>query len=181
MFQNILVAMDTSAISKQVFDAALSLAKANNANLMLLHVLSEEEVGTPSPLISSLEYYPSLHEKNLELYREQREAAVKQGLELLRSRVDRAIAAGVSAQINQISGSPGRIICELARSWGADVIVTGRRGRSGLSELFLGSVSNYVMHHAPCSVLTVQQPVHVSTATTTARQGEEIANHRKIS
>jgi nucleotide-binding universal stress UspA family protein len=32
----------------------------------------------------------------------------------------------------------------------------GRRGRTGLSELFLGSVSNYVTHHAPCSVLTLK-------------------------
>ncbi len=39
---------------------------------------------------------------------------------------------------------------------GADLIVVGRRGRSGLSELILGSASNYVLHHAPCSVLTLQ-------------------------
>ncbi|MEO0350033.1 MAG: universal stress protein, partial [Cyanobacteria bacterium P01_A01_bin.15] len=51
--------------------------------------------------------------------------------------------------------------------WNADLIMMGRRGRSGFSELLLGSVSNYVMHHAPCSVLTVQgvlQPVAAVTA-----------------
>ncbi|CCQ49032.1 hypothetical protein CWATWH8502_2292 [Crocosphaera watsonii WH 8502] len=37
-----------------------------------------------------------------------------------------------------------------------DVIVMGHRGISGLQEFFLGSVSNYVLHHAPCSVLIVQ-------------------------
>lgn len=176
MFHKILVAMDTSATSKEVFDAALSLAQVNITNLMLLHVLSEEEVGTPTPLISSLEYYPSLNEKNLELYREQREAAARHGLELLRSRAAQAMTVRVSAEINQVVGSPGRTICQLARSWGADLIVTGRRGRTGLSELVLGSVSNYVMHHAPCSVLTVQHPVHDNTAAATADQ-TEMANY----
>ena len=35
-------------------------------------------------------------------------------------------------------------------------MVIGRRGHKNISEMFLGSVSNYVMHHAPCSVLVVQ-------------------------
>ncbi|MGF1516635.1 MAG: universal stress protein, partial [Nodosilinea sp.] len=51
--------------------------------------------------------------------------------------------------------SPGRVICTLAKTWAADLIVVGSHRRKGLSELFLGSVSNYVMHHAPCSVLVV--------------------------
>lgn len=159
MFEKILVAVDLSKNSKQVFDAALSLAKANNANLMLLHVVSEEEVGSPTPILPSLEYYPSVYERNMELYQQQREMLVKQGMELLRSRHRETIAAGVNGEFRQLSGSPGRIICDLASVWNADLIVTGRRGRTGLSEFFLGSVSNYVLHHAPCSVLTVQHQV----------------------
>lgn len=41
----------------------------------------------------------------------------------------------------------------VARNWQADVIVIDRRG---ISELLMGSVSNYVLHHAQCSVFTVQ-------------------------
>lgn len=51
------------------------------------------------------------------------------------------------------------MICDVARSWKADLIVLGRRGYSGVKELFLGSVSNYVLHHTPCSILTVQGAV----------------------
>lgn len=167
MFHRILVAMDTSTIGKSVFDEALALAKATGTNLMLLHVLSHEEKGSPSmSAFSSLEYYPGMSGKTLEICREQWETFEKHGLELLRSRTQEATAAGVATEYTQNPGSPGRTICDLARNWGADLIVMGRRGHSGLSELILGSVSNYVLHHAPCSVLTVQYP---STLSATAQ------------
>ena len=41
MFQKILVALDTSSLNRSVFEAALSLAKALNANVMLLHVVAK--------------------------------------------------------------------------------------------------------------------------------------------
>lgn len=164
MFHKILVAMDTSVIGKSVFEEALGLAKAVNASFMLLHVLSPEEKGSPNiPIFSGLEYYPGLSGKTIEIYQQQWSAFEKQGLELLRSRADEATAAGVSTEFTQNSGSPGKTICDLAQTWGADLIIMGRRGHSGLSELILGSVSNYVLHHAPCSVLTVQHTVTTST------------------
>jgi len=49
------------------------------------------------------------------------------------------------------------------------LVVVGRRGHSGLSELFLGSVSNYVLHRAPCSVLTIQGEA-LKKATQTAEE-----------
>ncbi len=173
MFHKILVAMDTSAIGKSVFAEALDLAKVTGASLMLLHVLSSEEKGSPNiSVFPSLEYYPGLSGKTLEIYQQQWSAFEKQGLELLRSRVDEATAAGVSTEFTQNRGSPGRTICDLARTWRAELIVVGRRGHSGLSELILGSVSNYVIHHAPCSVLTVQHTVN----TTKADQADQAAS-----
>lgn len=59
----------------------------------------------------------------------------------------------------------------MARSWNANIIVIGRRGHRGFTEFFLGSVSNYVMHHASCSVLTVQGPI---ISTTEASQNQEV-------
>ena len=46
MFNRILVAVDRSEMSIKVFEQALSLAKITSANLMLLHVLSQEEEGS---------------------------------------------------------------------------------------------------------------------------------------
>ena len=62
----------------------------------------------------------------------------------------------LNTEFRQLPGSPGRTICHLAWSWQADLIIVGNQGRSRIGELLLGSVSNYVLHHAPCSVLTVK-------------------------
>ena len=169
MFHKIMVAMDASAIGKNVFDKALALAKATGSSLMLLHVLSPEEKDSPNMLVfPSVGYYPGLSGRDLKIfYQKQWQTLEDHGLELLRSRTDEATAAGVSTEFTQNPGNPGRTICDLARNCEADLIVMGRRGHSGLSELILGSVSNYVLHHAPCSVLIVQYPVKPSTQCTT--------------
>ena len=158
MFYKILVAMDSSEIGKQVFDEAVSLAKALHANLMLLHVLSANEEDSPGiPGMPGLDYYPWRRDDVPSDYRQQWDTFESQYLALLRSRADEATKAGISAEVTQRLGSRGENICDLAQTWGADLIVMGRRGRSGIGELVLGSVSNYVLHHAPCSVLVVHR------------------------
>lgn len=162
MFHKILVAMDRSAMAGQVFEEALSLAKATGASLLLLHVLSAEEQGSPAILLPSpsiISYSQELYNELVTNHREQWRVFEEQGLELLRSHASQATAAEVDVDFIQLQGSPSREICNLADTWQADLIVMGRRGRLGLSELILGSVSNYVFHHASCSVLTVQPQV----------------------
>jgi nucleotide-binding universal stress UspA family protein len=57
-----------------------------------------------------------------------------------------------------IQGDPRSTLVEEARRTGADLLVVGSHGRSGLSKLVLGSVASYVASHAPCSVLIVKRP-----------------------
>ncbi|MBD2531604.1 universal stress protein [Nostoc flagelliforme FACHB-838] len=160
MFKKILVALDRSQIGQQVFEEALGLAKLTQAGLMLVHVLSPEEEGSPYlPMLSNMDYYPGFSGQSFELYQKQWDNFKDQGIQMLQSFCAQANTAGVTTEFTQNVGNPGRIICDLAHSHGADLIVMGRRGRSGLMELFLGSVSNYVLHHAPCSVHVVHLSV----------------------
>ena len=177
MFHKILVAIDQSAMGKQVFEQALELAKVNNASLMLLHVLSHEEENSPKlPVFSGLDYYPGvMRSQTLELYQQHWETYEQLGLKMLRSRAQEAAEVGVTVEFSQNSGSPGHMICEVANLWNADLIVVGRRGRSGLSELLLGSVSNYVLHHAGCSVLIVNRPAPTTSEELPAQQSEVIS------
>ncbi|MGF1486363.1 MAG: universal stress protein [Prochloraceae cyanobacterium] len=159
MFNKILVAIDKSPANQEVLHKAINLAKDNNSNLMLLHVISVEEQGSPMPYIPSMsQYYPATgNELTIEVWQQQWEEFQREGLEMLQSCAAEAKKLDIKVEYRQISGSPSRSICSTAREWGADTIVIGRRGRSGLSEMLLGSVSNYVVHHAPCSVLIVQE------------------------
>jgi nucleotide-binding universal stress UspA family protein len=157
MFERILVAIDASTVTDQVVDQAIAMAQATHAHLILLHVLSPFDQAYPSPVFPSIDaVYPSMHGEAVKAYMHHWQTYEQEGLALLRSRLDQARQAGVGAEINQSIGNPGRIICEMAHTSQADLIMIGRRGLAGLSEFLLGSVSNYVLHHAPCSVLTVQ-------------------------
>ncbi|MGK7931375.1 MAG: universal stress protein [Microcystaceae cyanobacterium] len=159
MYQKILIALDMSKMAETVFNHGLSLAKQEaNSQLLLLHILSAEEENSPLPIPSDLkEMYPAAgNDLTLETWKEQWEAFEASGIKMLESYQKKAIASDISADIQQIYGNPGARICKIATEWHADVIVMGHRGLSGIKEFFLGSVSNYVLHHAPCSVLISQ-------------------------
>ncbi len=154
MFHKILVVIDGLDSSHNVFKTALDIAKADRANLVLLHVLSFEEQNDLSiSMPTGLEYYQSPSSDRLNLYFGKWQTYEQQSLDLLKSLADRAIAEGVTAEFRQLADSPGRKICKFAESEEIDLIVMGRRGLSGVNEFLMGSVSNYVLHHAPCSVL----------------------------
>lgn len=160
MFSKILVAIDQSSLGEHIFEKASELASTLQANLMLLHVLSSDEEGSPQLSMPSAIGAPSLGMDSaaLEIYQKQWQAYEQRGLEFLQSHLEIAQTMGISVEFTQAVGHPGRSICALAERWQANLIIIGRRGRSGLSELFLGSVSNYVLHHAPCDVLTIHTP-----------------------
>lgn len=82
--------------------------------------------------------------------------------------VKRSVAAldGVSATVEPAvrSGDPRWGIIDEAASWGADLIVMGSHGRTGLTRLLLGSVAEYVARHAPCSVEIARERKRQATA-----------------
>ena len=162
MFNRILVAIDRSTTSRKVFEEGMFLAKVTGASLMLLHVLSSEEQDYPTPFVySGLEYDPSC-KPILEAYQEQLRKFEWEGIEFLRSLEEEATKAGINTDYTQTWGYPGHHICEKAQTWAAELILVGSRGLTGLEEMFLGSISNYVSHHAPCSVLIVRDNAHLA-------------------
>ena len=142
LFNRILVALDLSPAGQEVLEKGLSLARAYGASLLLLHVLSAEEEGSPLPIpVNMDEIYPAAgNELTMEVWQQQWQTFEQE------------------CQAEQILGSPGKTICQRAKQDHSDIIVVGHRGRWGLGEILLGSVGNYVFHHAHCCVFVVPTP-----------------------
>lgn len=158
--QRILVALDLDPKhqSPQVLAQAVQMAKLHSSTLMLCHGMSDPLPPASNVFASgSLGMYGSSYSP--ELF-EQSQAAVRVERDRLINELT-AIATviqeqGVSTEVSVKEGDPSHYICKLAQDWAADLVVVGRRGRTGLTEIVMGSVSNYVVHHAPCAVLVVQ-------------------------
>lgn len=155
----ILVALDHSEMSDLVFEDVLTLATALKAKLILVHVISAEESISPRmmPTGSILGGYSEIASVSFERFREEWQAYVDRGIEMLKSRANQAAERGVEAEYQQLSGGTGIQICESAKTANADLIAIGRRGYSGVKEFIMGSVSNYVLHHAHCSVMIIHK------------------------
>jgi nucleotide-binding universal stress UspA family protein len=146
--QKILAAVDFSEHSDPVLDAAVGFARQFDAELHLVHAYDVR-----IPLVTPLTPYgfsapPAVIEETQEV------AASKLG-----AFVRRASAQGVAATPH-VSGAPAAsAIVDLAEELGADLIVMGTRGRTGLKHVLLGSVAERTMRQAPCWVLVVNAPL----------------------
>jgi nucleotide-binding universal stress UspA family protein len=161
-FKNILVAIDRLPSSVKVFEQALELAQKQSASLIIVHCLNDPTLGGISSLIdvgTGVGAYSTGIGRLQQLDQENLQSEIKQVEAWLQTYWQQATDQGVAAEFDYKVGDPGTQICDLARSWSADLIVLGRRGHTGLTEMLAGSVSNHVLHHALCPVLVIQREV----------------------
>ena len=158
-FKKIFAALDDSELGHRVFTQALELALSDRAQVMLFNCVTVSTVGqTAVPIPVDLGLNVELMDQAYQAQRLRLDRDVKQASGLLKNYSDAAAKKGLQVEFDcKMDGDPGHCICESAENWGADLIVLGRRGRTGFTEAFLGSVSNYVVHHASCSVLVIQE------------------------
>jgi nucleotide-binding universal stress UspA family protein len=151
-YNKILVALDRSEQSQVVFEQALEIAKHNQSNLLLFHCLPVQTGG--------MNPYGNLYGQELvsfsQAIQDQIDREIAQTRQWLNEYAYIATQEGITVEFDWKIGDPGGWVREIAKSWEADLVVIGRRGFRGLTELFLGSVSNHVIHHVSCSVLVVQ-------------------------
>jgi len=139
-------------ISRNVLDEAISLAKSSGATLTLFHVLSEQEMQEGIKEFDGKEKFEQECLRRLNLLENEAES----------EGVDTVIHDQISFKLD--SGKPGEMICEHARLWKNDLVIVGRREKH--FHLFEpGSVSNYVIYHAPCTTFVVNPLVSISPNT----------------
>lgn len=145
----ILAATDGSDHSNAAIDMMCSSFNAlADLEIMVVSVYEDQFAIAAEPFAISGEYY----QRMVDAYALNAKHFAEAAAERIRSRLGRA-----DLQVEQRVpvGPPEKMIVEAAKDWGADLIVVGSHGRGFWGRL-LGSVSDGVIHHAPCSVLVVR-------------------------
>lgn len=146
----ILIGVDGSEFSRAAIEKCCRMAvKPDNTEIKILSVFEPVYPVAAEPFAISPEYV-----------QEMENAARKQAGEIV-SAAEKQIRECLSVSAVQITskiarGSAEQSIIEEAETWGADLIVVGSHGRGFWGRMFLGSVSQSVIQHAPCSVLVVR-------------------------
>ncbi|MEO6774899.1 MAG: universal stress protein [Kofleriaceae bacterium] len=140
----ILCPIDFSEFSAHAMTVAVRLAQARGCELVLMHVWYLPPVATTGEVVYPAEMIRGLVDD------------VERGLAAAVETARKLGATRLSSKL--IDGKPWVKIVELAEADPEiDLIVLGTHGRTGLARVFLGSVAEMVVRHAPCSVLTVPQ------------------------
>jgi len=141
----ILVAYDSSEWSRKALETAVRIAGQDSG--IALHVLHVLEPIHFSSFSSSAYGYDI--DKLWGLQRENAEKMMDEVKENLQT-----LPNSVTFHIEE--GKPGECIIQKAQEQQCDLIVMGSRGLTGIKELFLGSVSHYVVQRSACPVLIVK-------------------------
>lgn len=146
----ILIAIDGSDASKRVIKAASEvIAKPEKTVVKIISAVEPIAPMAAEPFAISAEYYAEMAEaanQQAKIFVGQAETNLKE------------LCPALSDISNEVirSMSAAQAIVEMAREWKADLIVVGSHGYGFWSRALLGSVSNSVVHHAPCSVLVAR-------------------------
>lgn len=143
----ILLAIDDSAGSAAALRALVEEIEGRPAEVKVLTVVEPPSASVKFAVAAAGQVagYPASFAPELEAEtRHAREVVDKAAQELRR--------AGLKAEAAVESGNPKSVIIDTAAQWNADLIVVGAHGRSALERFLIGSVSEAVARHAPCSV-----------------------------
>jgi len=136
-FRKLLVGYDGSPPSEKAVDIAFSLAKCLDSTVLIFAVARPPEPATSVEL-----------EAVLDDAKEHFEEGFKKILEKARS-------LDVEVKTDMAVGHPAEQIIHRAETDGVDLIILGRRGRSRIARMMLGSVSERALRYAHCPVMVV--------------------------
>jgi nucleotide-binding universal stress UspA family protein len=140
--RNILVPIEFTDISQHAVDHAIAIAQWYSARIVALHAQMPAYAEMPVPVASG----------DSDDYERDRRAAT---MDVTAAAVASAHRAGVAATAEIVEGAAAEAITQYAEHAPVDLIVIGTHGYSGLKHLMLGSVTEKVLRHASCPVLTV--------------------------
>lgn len=148
--KKVLFPTDFSELSNHALPYAIKMARIFDAELVMLHAVTlyEHDPNDPEHHFPSLESYCS----------ELRKAADSsfqvclEGIGNAGVKIRKAIVQGISPY--------AAILDFIKEEGGIGLVVMSTHGRSGLSHVLLGSVTENLLRYAPCPILVVKRPEH---------------------
>jgi len=147
-FKRVITPVDGSESSKRSAKKAIYLAKKMDVELIaiyVVHVPISAYVGPP--------YSPVIYTDDTEI-KEIRKKMKKEGAQVLAEIEEMASKVGLTITKKILEGSPDEEIIRISKK--DDLIVMGAKGISAIDRIFLGSVSEKVLHNASSSVMVVR-------------------------
>jgi len=142
MFKKIVLGLDGSDESARALEFARRMAAENAVHIDIVHVREFMVAGRAGVQPTRAD------EEDLEA--------------IVRRQSEELAASGVDSTLTVVStttGGPAHAIADQAKERGADLIIVGTRGHTGLSGLLLGSVTQRLLHVSPCPVMAVPRGV----------------------
>jgi nucleotide-binding universal stress UspA family protein len=137
----LLLAIDDSAFSEAAVQAVIAHRQPKETEVQVLTVV---DLSIPIPTLYAASF---------------RLESLKSGQGLVQRAGEALSKAGFKVQTAVEEGEPKSKILDAAARWKADLIVMGSHGRKGSERFLMGSVSDAVARHAPCSVEIVRLPI----------------------
>jgi nucleotide-binding universal stress UspA family protein len=149
-WKTLLVPHDFSPSADRALVEAAALARHHGARLVLIHITQLPPGFNASSLISDPNAEPGAEMIRVDAYARNNATAKLDAL------ANPLRADGVAVEARASIGEIDEEILAAAKDCGADLIVMGTHGRTGLAHLFLGSMTEKVLRHATIPVLTVR-------------------------
>lgn len=145
--RTVVVAMDGSDYSDYAFDWYMKNVHKSQDKVIFVHVPEYHTVVQSPMVMADVTVLTDLWQEE--------EKRIKKLLETLGQKMK---DHGIGGKVKSVSGSPGEVLIKVAKEEHASIIVTGTRGMGTIRRTFLGSVSDYIIHHAHIPVLVARHP-----------------------
>lgn len=142
MYETILFPTDGSDTAADAADHAINLAKQHDASLHVLYVVDHQRVSQMAPKLGTDHIKEQLQ---------------SEGEKITNEVADAASSAGLDTTTSLREGAPGETITNYAEEVGADAVVMGTNGRTGMDRLLMGSIAERVIQSTELPVMTVKR------------------------
>jgi nucleotide-binding universal stress UspA family protein len=153
----VLIATDGSDYSQAAIDECCRMFR--NSTDAEIEIIAVYELMLPpaGPYTLAPEYIQQVDDES----RAQANTVTEKALSQIREKCQRLADKTIT---KVVCGAPAQQIVEESENWGADLIICGSHGYGFWKRAWMGSVSNALVHHAPCSVMVVRAKAEAQSA-----------------